>query len=523
MKNKIILIGGPTGVGKTALGIKLANMFNGEIISCDSIAIYKYLDIGSAKPTKEEQSMVIHHQIDIVNPNDEYSVAEFVQSTRKLIEEIISRNKVPIIVGGTGLYMKALLFPYEFMNSSKNEEIRHKYENMAKEFGKEYVYNYLKQIDSESALKLHSNDLKRVIRAIEIYETTGKKKVNNCNKESLYDFHLIFLNGDRNEIYSKINKRVDLMIAGGLQNEVESLIKNFNLSKDNQSMQGIGYKEWFDYFDNKISKQQLIDNIKINSRHYAKRQITWFKQMPDVLEYNYKDVNQIILGVKRFLNMDKIFTIAIDGPAGAGKTTVAKLVAKKLDILYLNTGAMYRALALKCLKLNKNPENTIDAHEIALNTNLDVEYKNGEQVIFIDGNEINDFLYTDEISDYASKISKHQEIREKCVNIQRQIAKKQSIIVDGRDIGTVVLKDAKFKFYLDAKVEERARRRFLDLSKKDSTVTYEKVLEDIKMRDYNDIHRNVSPLKVADDAIVIDSTNLSVEEVANKILSIIEE
>ena len=523
MKKKIILIGGPTGVGKTALGIKLANLFNGEIISCDSIAIYKHLDIGSAKPTKQEQSEAIHHQIDIVEPTDEYSVAEYVSNTRKLIDEITSKNKLPIIVGGTGLYMKALLFPYEFMQSSKNEEIRQKYETLAKLNGKEYVYNYLKQIDSESASKLHPNDLKRVIRAIEIFETTGKKKINECNKESLYDFHLIFLNGDRSEIYSKINKRVDLMISNGLETEVKDLIKNYGLTRDNQSMQGIGYKEWFDYFENKCSFEELVDKIKLNSRHYAKRQITWFKQMPNVLEYNYKDVDLILSGVKKFLNMKDIITIAIDGPAGAGKTTIAKLVAKKLDILYLNTGAMYRVLGLKCLKLNKNPESESDALNLAKTTTLDIEYKNGEQVIILDGKPVTEFLYTDEISDYASKISKHHEIREMCVEIQRKIAKKQSIIVDGRDIGTVVLKDAKYKFYLDAKVEERAKRRYLDLSKKGNSITYEKVLEDIKLRDYNDINRNVSPLRVAKDAIVIDSTNLSIEEVANKILSIVEE
>lgn len=220
--------------------------------------------------------------------------------------------------------------------------------------------------------------------------------------------------------------------------------------------------------------------------------------------------------------MNKLITIAIDGPAGAGKTTIAKLLSKKLNILYLNTGAMYRALGYKCKVLALDPEKTEVANYIAENTFMKIKYENGEQHIFIDGNDVNNFLYSNEISKYASLISKHQKIRELCVKIQREVAKTQSVIVDGRDIGTVVLKDAKHKFYLDADIKERAKRRYLELNKTDSSIQYDDVLRDMADRDYNDMHREVSPLKIAEDAVVIDSTNLNIEQVIDKIISYIE-
>ena len=527
MKNKIICIGGPTAVGKTALAIKLANLYNGEIISCDSIAIYKELDIGSAKPTLEEQKMAIHHQINIVDPDKDYSVYDYVLSTRKIIDDIINRGKLPIIVGGTGLFMKAVLFPYDFSDNSKDLLVRQKYEELAEKNGNLYVYNKLKEIDPESAEKLHPNDVKRVIRALEIYETSGEKKVNNSKLIPLYDYFLIFLNGERKKLYERINLRVEKMLENGLEQEVKNLIKKYNLTEKNQSMQGIGYKEWFDYFNGKITYDQLIYNIKINSRHYAKRQITWFKAMLNVKEYDYNNVDLITKDVYNFINGEnqmKNLVIALDGPAGAGKTTIAKLLSEKLDILYLNTGAIYRALGIKCLKCNLNPDDELDALFISNNTNIDVTYENGEQQIYLDDEKLDmNNLHTDIISEYASKISKHIPIRELCVDIQRKIASNISIIVDGRDIGSVVLPNANYKFYLDEDVRVRAQRRYNDLVKLDNTVSYDTILQEMKERDYNDMHRQNSPLVVAKDAIVIDSTNLSIEQVVNKVLEYIKE
>ena len=220
----------------------------------------------------------------------------------------------------------------------------------------------------------------------------------------------------------------------------------------------------------------------------------------------------------------KNLVIAIDGPTGAGKTTIAMALSKKLDILYLNTGAIYRALGLKCLNSCLDPESENDALYLVNNSTINVEYCDGKQEIYLDGKSLDiDSLHTDKISEYASKISKHLCVREYCVSIQRKIASDKSIIVDGRDIGSVVLPNANFKFYLDADVEIRAKRRYNDLSLIDSSANYETILKDMKERDYNDIHRKNSPLIVAKDAFVIDSSNLSVDEVVNKMLKIIKE
>ena len=301
-KPKIICIGGPTGVGKTALAIKLANLFDGEIISCDSIAIYKHLDIGSAKPDKTEQSQAKHYMIDIKEPNEQFDMAEYRQMSKEIIQDILSRGKLPIIVGGTGLYMKGLLFPLELGNSQKNDEIRNKYKKIADEQGGEKLLELLSKVDPESASKLHPKDTLRIIRALEIYELTGQKKSSiKTELVSKYDYMLIFLNDDRKELYARIDSRVDKMMALGLEDEVQNLIKDYNLTAQNQSMQGIGYKEFFDYFNNKLSKEELVETIKQNSRHYAKRQITWFKAMPECKEYNCHNVEKIINDTKVFL------------------------------------------------------------------------------------------------------------------------------------------------------------------------------------------------------------------------------
>ena len=218
----------------------------------------------------------------------------------------------------------------------------------------------------------------------------------------------------------------------------------------------------------------------------------------------------------------KDLVIAIDGPAGAGKTTVAKELAKKLEIPYFSTGAMYRALALKCLRNGKNPENKADAEEIVKYAKLSLKYENGKQSVILDDEDVTDMLYSDPISVGASQISVHKFVREKMVDLQRQVANSQSVIMDGRDIGSVVLPMARYKFYLDADVEVRAKRRYDELLSKGNSISFEEVLEDMKERDYRDKNRDISPLIVCDDAVVIDSTNLSVQQVVEAFLSKIE-
>lgn len=217
----------------------------------------------------------------------------------------------------------------------------------------------------------------------------------------------------------------------------------------------------------------------------------------------------------------KHLTISIDGPAGAGKTTIAFELSKRLNILYLSTGALYRALGLKCKNMNLNPANEIDAKKVVENTQIDVKYVKGSQRVILDYEDVTDKLYSDDISSYSSTISSHKCVREFLISLQRSIADKQSVIMDGRDIGSVVLPNANFKFYLDANEKERAKRRYAELKKKGISTTLLNVLKDIKKRDYADSHREISPLKVPENATVVDSTNLDVNQVVQKFLNII--
>ena len=278
---KVIVVIGPTSVGKTKMGVALAKKLNGEVISGDSMQVYRQMDIGTAKVTIEEMEGVTHHCIDILDPKDQYSVHDFQQTVRKQITEITNRGHVPIIVGGTGLYIKAALYDYTFSEMENNhDEINKKY----RDYTNEQLYDHLKQIDEESAKILHFNNRRRVLRAIEIYEQTGQKKSEMINEQEhicLYDAYFVGLTLPRELLYERINLRVDLMMKNGLQGEMETLIKQ-GLTIENQSMKAIGYKEWFDYFEGKCDLNEVSENIKKHSRQYAKRQYTWFKNQFDV-------------------------------------------------------------------------------------------------------------------------------------------------------------------------------------------------------------------------------------------------
>ena len=282
---KLIVVIGPTSVGKTKMGVALAKKLNGEVISGDSMQVYRQMDIGTAKVTIEEMEGVTHHCIDILDPKDQYSVHDFQQTVRKQITEITNRGHVPIIVGGTGLYIKAALYDYTFSEMENNhDEINKKY----RDYTNEQLYDHLKQIDEESAKILHFNNRRRVLRAIEIYEQTGQKKSEMINEQEhicLYDAYFVGLTLPRELLYERINLRVDLMMKNGLQGEMESLIKQ-GLTRENQSMKAIGYKEWFDYFEGKCDLNEVSENIKKHSRQYAKRQYTWFKNQFDVHWYD---------------------------------------------------------------------------------------------------------------------------------------------------------------------------------------------------------------------------------------------
>lgn len=295
-KDKFIILLGPTAVGKTDLSIELAKRFNGEIVSCDSMQIYKYMDIGTAKIRKDEMEGIEHHLLDIVYPDDEFTVSNYSDLAKEKIREINARGKLPIFVGGTGLYINSLLYELNFSKVEPNYELRDKYENLAKEYGNEYVHNLLKEIDIVSYERLYPNDLKRVIRAIEIYEMTGEKMSDNDNfrkPNEDYDSYLLGLFMDRKKLYERINLRVDIMLENGLIEEVKSLLDR-GYSRDLVSMQAIGYKEIIDYLEGNICFEDAILLLKRNSRRYAKRQLTWFRKEDRV---NWIDVENYNLDI----------------------------------------------------------------------------------------------------------------------------------------------------------------------------------------------------------------------------------
>ncbi len=280
---KIIVVAGPTAVGKTKYAIEAAKAFDGEVVSCDSMQLYKYMDIGSAKPTAEELAQVPHHLVDIIDPADSFSVAEYQKLAREAIEDIFARGKVPVIAGGTGLYLNSILYDMDFSNAKQDQNLRLQLEKEAEEFGPEYVHNKLRELDSEAASRIHPNNVKKVIRAIEgALSGDNIKDFKECNTR-VNDFEriLIGLTRDREELYDRINLRVDLLVEQGLFDEVKGLLDK-GLTASDISMKGIGYKEIIGYFDGNYTKEEAIDLIKKNTRHLAKRQITWFKRYEDI-------------------------------------------------------------------------------------------------------------------------------------------------------------------------------------------------------------------------------------------------
>ncbi len=291
-KQKLLVIIGPTAVGKTKLSIEMAKQFNGEIISGDSMQIYRGMDIGTAKITPEEMEGIPHHLIDIKEPNENFSVAEFQSLVRAKIEEIAKMGKLPIIAGGTGLYIQSVIYDYQFSDVSGDEQFRQQLEQRAKEIGNEVLYKELSEVDPESAAQIHPNNVRRVIRALEIYHLTGKTMQEfqrTQEPDLMYDTALVGLTMERDMLYERINARVDLMMEQGLLDEVKSLYHQG--LRDCQSIQAIGYKEIYEYLDGKVSLDDGVETLKQNSRRYAKRQLTWFRNKMDVKWFDMTDVN----------------------------------------------------------------------------------------------------------------------------------------------------------------------------------------------------------------------------------------
>ncbi|QHI73731.1 tRNA (adenosine(37)-N6)-dimethylallyltransferase MiaA [Aminipila terrae] len=303
MNREIIIVAGPTAVGKTKYAIEIAKNFNGEIVSSDSMQLYKFMDIGSAKPTQEEQNQVKHYLVDEIDPREPFSVAEYQKRARDAIEQIFSKGKTPVISGGTGLYVNSLIYEMDFSAPPVGNEYRKKLENLAAKHGNEYVHQLLSKQDSEAAARIHPNNLKKVIRALEVAENSEQgiqPFEKSFVKTSDYAYKLIGLSRNREELYERINLRVDMLLDMGLVDEIKGLL-DMGLTSDSISMKGIGYKEIIGYLNGEYDLEHAVYLVKRNTRHYAKRQITWFKRYDDIKWFNISEYNSDDEAVKEII------------------------------------------------------------------------------------------------------------------------------------------------------------------------------------------------------------------------------
>lgn len=282
----MIILTGPTAVGKSALSVKLAKKINGAVISADSMQVYRHMDIGSAKITPEEMQGVTHYMIDELEPDEEFHVVRFVTMAKEYLKEIYADGKIPIIAGGTGFYIQALLYDIDFTEQQCDETYRRQLEDLAREHGAEYLHGILREVDPASAEAIHANNIKRVIRALEFYHLSGKKisehNETERQKQSPYNFAYFVLTDERAKLYERIDRRVNAMIEAGLVEEVKKL-KSMGCSREMVSMQGLGYKEILAYLDGGCTLEEAVYIIKRETRHFAKRQLTWFKRERDVI------------------------------------------------------------------------------------------------------------------------------------------------------------------------------------------------------------------------------------------------
>lgn len=306
MKKPLVIIVGPTAVGKTEISIEIAKKIDGEIISADSMQIYKHMNIGSAKPSMKEQDNIPHYLMDEIDPREEFSVAQYQKMAKKYIDKILSQGKLPVIVGGTGLYINSIIYNIDFTATVSNWALRKRLEEEARNYGNEYIHDQLRKIDPDAAQRIHPNNVKRVIRALEVYYEGGERIKDF--QESLvenpdYQYVMIGLIRDRKELYKRINQRVDLMMQQGLIEEVRKLMA-LGLDIDAISMKGLGYKEIIRYLKGDYSLETAVDILKRDTRRYAKRQITWFKRYDKIQWFDvgiYKEKEALVNDITNFI------------------------------------------------------------------------------------------------------------------------------------------------------------------------------------------------------------------------------
>ncbi|MGD9567878.1 MAG: tRNA (adenosine(37)-N6)-dimethylallyltransferase MiaA [Sedimentibacter sp.] len=301
MGNKIIVVVGPTAVGKTYVSVELAKKLSTEIVSADSMQIYKEMDIGTAKITNDETQGITHHMIDVIRPDESYSVSDFKEQAEKIIDNLLLNNHIPIVVGGSGLYVNSLIYDLDFGNTKSNEKIRDYYNYYHREHGEDALYDKLLRIDPTAAKKIHKNNVKRVIRALEVYDMTGVRfsELNTDIRKpsNKYECILVGLSMDRKLLYDRINQRVDKMVSEGLIKEVKDLLDK-GYHKDLISMKAIGYKEIIDYLEGNVSLEEAVNILKRNTRRFAKRQYTWFLKDKNVKWFSINDIKDIDVTVE---------------------------------------------------------------------------------------------------------------------------------------------------------------------------------------------------------------------------------
>jgi len=310
-KEKLIVILGPTAVGKTDLSIKLAKKLNTEIISGDSMLFYRGFDIGSAKPTQAERQGIVHHLVDNLNPWENFNVTDFVREAGRLIHQLNAQGKIPLLAGGTGLYIKALLEGYAFNETADHSDYRQELTALAEEKGCEYVHQLLQQADPEAAERIHAHNLRRVIRALEVVHFGGEQisQQKEYGEGNLcYDVYVIGLNRERQALYERINRRVEQMFADGLEIEVRDLL-NHGVKREMQAMQGIGYKETAAYLAGEISQEEAVELIQKSTRHFAKRQLTWYRKMPYIHWYRADELSEEVLLQETFQDLAGFFQV----------------------------------------------------------------------------------------------------------------------------------------------------------------------------------------------------------------------
>lgn len=311
-KNKLIILAGPTASGKTSVSIDLAKRLGGEIVSADSMQVYKYMDVGTAKISVEEMQGVKHHLIDVLDPKEDFNIVKFQNMVKCSIEEIVKNGHIPILVGGTGFYIQSIIYDIDFNTEDDNSDIRKELEKEYDTYGADFMHEKLKKMDIASADSIHKNNKKRIIRAIEFF-LINNAPISSHNevqrkKNSPYDYRFFVLNPPRDILYERINKRVDIMVENGLVDEVKKL-REMGLSMENISMQGIGYKEIIEYLNGEVSLESAIENIKQNTRHMAKRQVTWFKREKDVIyvdPFSFESNEKIVDYMIEKINTERI-------------------------------------------------------------------------------------------------------------------------------------------------------------------------------------------------------------------------